>query len=215
MTANTPEPKTVAIEFALARARALAAAGERRLLGIAGMPGSGKSTLAARVAAELGGLAVCVPMDGFHLAGAELARLGRRERKGAADTFDVAGYIALLRRLREPEPGVTVYAPAFDRVLEEPVAGTIAVESDVPLVVTEGNYLLLWQRPWAAVRPLLDEAWYAAVRPEVRVARLMSRHAGFGKTEEQARHWSRGSDQVNADLVAPTWREADLVVALD
>src|SRR5579884_3533554 len=98
----------------VARARALAGSGSRRLLGIAGPPGAGKSTLAERLVRELNGLAVQVPMDGFHLADAELRRLGRLSRKGAPDTFDPHGYLALLRRLRTPEPGVTVYAPGFD-----------------------------------------------------------------------------------------------------
>jgi pantothenate kinase len=100
-------------------------------------------------------------MDGFHLAGAELDRLGRTDRKGDPETFDVAGYVALLRRLREPD-GETVYAPEFHRDVEESYAGAIAVPSDVPLVITEGNYLLLDQGPWSKVRELLDEAWFVA-----------------------------------------------------
>src|SRR5438067_2220717 len=132
----------------IARAMALLASGGRRVLGIAGAPGSGKSTLARAVADSLGEQAVVVPMDGFHLANAELARLGRAARKGAPDTFDAAGYVALLRRLRSaPVTRETVYAPAFRREIEEPVAGAIAVPPDVPLVITEGNYLLLHEAP--------------------------------------------------------------------
>ena len=83
-----------------ARARELARAGERAILGLVGAPGGGKSTLAAALVAELGDAAVLVPMDGFHLAQTELVRLGTRDRMGAPDTFDAAGYVALLRRLR-------------------------------------------------------------------------------------------------------------------
>ena len=126
----------------VARARRLLAQGRRRLLGLAGAPGVGKSTVAARLVAALAGAAVLVPMDGFHLAEAELHRLGRHARKGAPDTFDAAGYVALLRRLRHPAPE-TVYAPRFDRGLEEPIAGAIPVPPELPLVVTEGNYLLV------------------------------------------------------------------------
>ncbi|MFJ6723264.1 nucleoside/nucleotide kinase family protein, partial [Streptomyces sp. NPDC091259] len=134
-----------------ARARALAAAGGRRILGIAGAPGAGKSTLAAELVRALGpGLAVVVPMDGFHLAQAELERLGRADRKGAPDTFDAAGYVALLARLRE-RAAAAVYAPTFDRALEEPVAGSIRVGPHVPLVITEGNYLLHGAGAWAGV----------------------------------------------------------------
>src|SRR5690349_12818292 len=133
------------------RARALVASGERRILGIAGPPGGGKSTVARAVVAALGELARLVPMDGFHLAQAELVRLGRRDRMGAPDTFDDAGYAALLERLRGEEP--VVYAPEFRREIEEPIAGAIAIPRSVQLVVTEGNYLLLWPQ----IKPLLDE----------------------------------------------------------
>src|SRR5215207_11246052 len=140
---------------AITRAKALAATGSRHILGIAGPPGGGKSTVARAVVAELADRARLVPMDGFHLAQPELVRLGRRDRMGAPDTFDAAGYVALLGRLRAAGDEI-VYAPAFRREIEEPIAGAIAVPRSVPLIVTEGNYLLLWPE----VRPLLDEAWY-------------------------------------------------------
>ena len=103
------------------------------------------------VVAELGDRAVLVPMDGFHLAQPELVRLGRRDRMGAPDTFDAAGYAALLARLRAQDDEV-VYAPEFRREIEEPIAGAIAVPPEVPLVVTEGNYLLAVGRGPAAAR---------------------------------------------------------------
>ena len=142
----------------VARARALTEAG-RGILGISGAPGAGKSTLAADLAAAVGPSAVVVPLDGFHLHDAELARLGLSRRKGAPETFDVAGYVALLRRLRS-ETDHVVYAPEFDRSREESVAGAIAVRPEHRLVVTEGNYLLLDEPGWSHVRPLLDEALF-------------------------------------------------------
>nr|WP_306327903.1 nucleoside/nucleotide kinase family protein [Streptomyces venezuelae] len=197
-----------------ARARALAEVPARRVLGLAGPPGAGKSTLAERLVARLGGRAVLVPMDGFHLAQAELERLGRAGRKGAPDTFDAAGYAALLARLRTPEPGTTVYAPAFDRSLEEPVAGAIPVGPEVPLVVTEGNYLLHDEGAWAGVRPLLDEAWYLDLDARRRVPRLVDRHVRFGKDRARAERWVHDSDEANARLVAPGRDRADLVVTM-
>ncbi|MFG2210890.1 nucleoside/nucleotide kinase family protein [Streptomyces sp. NPDC048638] len=199
----------------LSRARRLAASahpGRRRLLGIAGPPGAGKSTLAAHLVAELDGEAVLVPMDGFHLAGAELRRLGRTGRKGAPDTFDAAGYAALLARLRSPEPDSAVYAPAFDRRLEEPVAGSIPVAPHIPLVVTEGNYLLLDSTPWAPVRALLDEVWYVDLGTPERVRRLVDRHARFGRPRDDAERFVRTSDEANARTVAAGRDRADLVV---
>lgn len=199
----------------VARARALAGwadRGGRRILGIAGQPGAGKSTLAERLAAALGpALAVVVPMDGFHFAQAELERLGRADRKGAPDTFDAAGYTALLHRLREPDGG-TVYAPAFDRGLEEPIAGSIAVGPAVPLVITEGNYLLHDAGEWARVRPLLDEAWYLAPDDTLRIRRLVDRHVRHGKDQVGARAWVARSDEANARLIAPGRDRADLVL---
>ena len=183
-----------------ARARELASQGERRILGIAGKPGGGKSTVARAVVAELADRARLVPMDGFHLAQPELVRLGRRDRMGAPDTFDASGYASLLTRLRSDEP--TVYAPEFRREIEEPIAGAIAVPREIPLVVTEGNYLLLWPD----IKPLLDECWYVDTDEELRVQRLIQRHIQFGKTPEYARAWVMRSDEHNAALVAEDGR---------
>jgi pantothenate kinase len=194
----------------LDRARALASTGSRRVLGIAGGPGSGKGTLAEKLVGELGSSAVVVPMDGFHLAEAELCRLGRRDRKGAPDTFDAAGYFALLRRIREGTE--TVYAPRFHREVEESYAGAIAVDPDVPLVITEGNYLLLDQAPWSGVRHLLDESWFLHQSDDELVSRLVERHVHHGKTRAEAEDWVHRSDMRNARLITPTSTRADLVV---
>jgi len=197
----------------LERARRLVASGRRRILGIVGPPGGGKSTVARLVVAQLGDAAALVPMDGFHLAQAELVRLGRRDRMGAPDTFDADGYVALLRRLRDATDSV-VYAPEFRREIEEPIAGAIAIPRSVPLVVTEGNYLLLEHGGWDGVRALLDESWYVEVDEETRIERLVARHIAFGKAPREAREWTLGSDQRNAEVVARTAHRADLVVRL-
>lgn len=196
------------------RARVLASCGQRRILGIAGAPGAGKGTVAGKVLDELGASAVLVPMDGFHLAERQLHRLGRQHRKGAPDTFDVAGYLALLRRLREPDAEV-VYAPEFHREFEESFAGAIAVPPEIPLVITEGNYLLLDSDPWSQVRDLLDEAWFLAPDEDSRLDRLIARHVHHGKSPGQAREWVQRSDESNAALVAPTRARADVLVRGD
>ena len=194
------------------RARTLAA-GERRILGITGAPGSGKSTIAAALVQALGPDALLVGMDGFHLANRELERLGRRDRKGAADTFDAGGYVALLRRLRDRDEPL-VYAPEFRREIEEPIACAVPVPAEVPLVVTEGNYLLVDDGDWAAVRPLLDEAWYVDMDEGTRLEWLIARHVAFGKTPEAARAWVMRSDQANAAVVAATRERADVIARL-
>lgn len=193
----------------VSRARALVG-GRRALLGIAGAPGAGKSTLAAEVAAAVPG-AVIVPLDGFHLPTARLARLGLVAERGTPRTFDAAGYVELLRRLHAIEPDVR--APGFDRSREEPLPGAITVPARAPLVVTEGNYLLLATPPWDGVRALLDETWFVELPEAQRVERLVARHVEFGRDPADARtRVTRGSDAANARLVAATRARATLVV---
>lgn len=191
---------------------ALLADGRRKLLGLVGAPGAGKSTLAQVIADALGARAQVVPMDGFHLAQAELERLGRAARKGAPDTFDSAGYVALLRRLRDQRGDEIVYAPAFRREIEEPIAGAIAVLPQTQLVITEGNYLLLDQGPWAGVAALLDASWYVEVDDALRRARLVRRHEQFGRGPQDARDWEAATDEPNARRIAATRGRAQHVL---
>jgi pantothenate kinase len=199
-------------EQAMRRAQALLDRGGRRLLGIAGEPGAGKSTLAQQLAQALGAAAMVVPMDGFHLANAQLQRLGRAERKGAPDTFDAAGYVALLARIRRASPGETVYAPAFHREIEEPIAGEIAVPPQVTLVITEGNYLLLAEDAWPGVRQHLDEVWFVQVDPRQRHAQLLERHMRYGRSRAEALAWIEHTDAPNARRIAATAACADFQV---
>jgi pantothenate kinase len=194
--------------------RARVGGGRPAIVGVTGEPGAGKSTLTASLVARLrerGASAVLVPMDGFHLANVALAALGRADRKGAIDTFDGAGYAALLARLRAGGPH-TVWAPTYDRSIEESVANAIAVPTGTDVVVTEGNYLLADEGPWSAVRSLLDEAWAVEMDPELRTARLLARHVEFGKPPERAAAWVAAVDGPNADVVRATFARADLVV---
>ncbi len=195
----------------LARAQALVDVGDRRILGITGAPGSGKSTVARRLVDELGDAAVLVGMDGYHLAQAELERLGCAERKGAPDTFDAAGYVALLHRLRARCAG-PVYAPEFRRAIEEPIAGAVPVPPRVRLVVTEGNYLLLDTAPWSAIRELLDEVWFLATDEQTRRAWLTARHRRYGRSAKLAAERTTGTDERNARLIASTASRADLIL---
>lgn len=190
----------------------------RTLLGLAGAPAAGKSTLARAIVdgvnARLGAdTAAYVPMDGFHLSNAQLDRLGLRDRKGAPDTFDVDGYLQLLRRLRSWH-GRPVYAPDFARELDEPVAAGIVVLPDVRLVVTEGNYLADNAPGWNEVRDLLDELWFVDVPASVREERLLARHVAGGRTEAEARAFIAASERPNAARAEATSSACRRVVRL-
>lgn len=210
--------------------------GRRVIVGIVGAPGSGKSTLAEALVDTLldrtsswsggwspdrppaaggprrwiGSPVAHVPMDGFHLADVELGRLGRADRKGAPDTFDAGGYAALLERLRTATE--TVWAPSFDREIEQPIAGSIPVVGDARVIVTEGNYLLLDQPAWRRARQSLDEVWFCDLDNDTRRQRLIARHVRFGKTPTDALAWANGPDERNAELIDATRPAADLLV---
>ena len=217
---SSPTTVEATLSELVERARRLAVPGERHILGIVGAPGAGKSTVAAHVVAVLGPeLAVLVAMDGFHLANVVLETLGRRDRKGAVDTFDAPGYANLLERLHRSSlapgrPGATetVYAPEFRREIEEDIGCAIPVPPSMPLVVTEGNYLLLDDGAWARARVCLDEVWFLAPADDVRQHRLVLRHRAFGKSPDEARAWALGTDQRNAELIESTAGRADLIV---
>jgi pantothenate kinase len=198
-------------ESARIRVRELIKRNGRTLLGLVGAPGAGKSTLAAALLAEFAEVAQVVPMDGFHLANVELERLARRDRKGAPDTFDSAGYVALLRRLLVQADDEIVYAPEFRREIEEPIANAIPIHSSTQLVITEGNYLLLDEGPWAQVAGLLDEVWYVDIDDEVRLHRLTRRHEQFGRSAEEAAAWVAGTDEPNARLIEASRARASFV----
>ncbi len=220
--AGRPGQPTVAADPALLaeRIRGLRRTGTRLLIGIIGAPGSGKSTLSAAVLAELDQgpdrvRTALVPMDGYHLAQRVLDEAGMAEIKGAPQTFDAAGYVALLNRLMSADlagNGV-VYAPEFRRSLEEPIAGAVPIGPDVEVILTEGNYLLADQPPWDRVAPLLTESWYLDIAEELRLERLVSRHIAFGRTPEAALvRATTGSDGRNAAYVMATRGRADLLL---
>jgi pantothenate kinase len=206
----------VTLDELVASARSLVVPGERRILGLTGAPGAGKSTVAERLVTALGpDAAVLVPMDGFHLANEVLIDLGIRDRKGAHDTFDDGGYARLIAALRAQRVGDPVaYAPRFRREIEESIGSSIPVPATVPLVVTEGNYLLLEIDAWPAARSCIDAVWFLAPDTEVRHDRLVRRHEAHGKSHADAEFWALGSDERNAQLIESTAGRADRIVRL-
>lgn len=200
------------IRQAVADLRLRLADGSRLLLGVTGAPGAGKSTFSASLADFFGpGAALVVPMDGFHLGNAVIDGTPLRQRKGAPDTFDVGGYFSLLQRLARRDEDV-VYAPDFRRSIDEPVAASIAVPASVPLIITEGNYLLAENPAWQRVRSQLDAVWFIDTPPALRLSRLVERHMVFGMDRPAAEAWANGSDEANARLIEATRDRADRVI---
>ncbi len=193
----------------------LAKQNDRYLIGIVGKPGAGKSTLSHYLIDNLAGKPLTVvPMDGYHLSNLVLQELGQADRKGAPDTFDVQGFTTLLKRIRS-EKTTDIYYPIFDRSIEESIAAQGVVTAETKIVVVEGNYLLHGTGGWEAVAGLLDEIWFIEVDDEIRLKRLIERHVAFGKSPADAEAWSRGSDEVNAKIIAQTKDRAQFIIKLE
>ena len=216
MPLNTPHsPHNLALAESLASDVAASLGSRPRILiAVVGEPGSGKSTVVSQVAAALerDGIATAiVPMDGFHLSNRVLDALGRRNRKGAIDTFDADGFVSLVGRIAAGEPR-TIYAPDYDHGFGEPVAGSIAIEPEARVVLTEGNYLLDPSEPWLAIRDLADETWYVDIDDSVRRERLTRRHIEAGKAPEAAAAWVEQVDEKNAARIRESRAYADRVI---
>lgn len=217
MTLPNVEPQAVRafasaqIQQAVADLRGRLTAGQRILLGVAGSPGSGKSTFSACLADALGSEALVVPMDGFHLGNAIIDGTPLRHRKGAPDTFDVGGYLSLLQRLVRRDEEV-VYAPDFRRTIDEPVAASLAIPAAVPIIITEGNYLLSDGPRWRQVRAQLDEVWFIDTPHSLRLARLVERHIRYGMDRAAAEAWANGPDAANDRLIEATRSRADRII---
>ena len=203
---------TLSFEQALSRVTELLnSANGRIIIGIVGKPGAGKSTLSSYLIEKLSKESVAlVPMDGYHLSNKELDALGRRNRKGAPDTFDSNGYAALLQRIATSTEDV--YFPIFHREIEESIAAEGVVTEKTKIVLTEGNYLLHDQDGWKNVAPILTETWYVEVDDVVRLERLVDRHHFYGKERQAAYDWAHGTDENNAQLVEGTKELADFLV---
>ena len=192
------------------------------VIGVVGAPGAGKTTLVENLVSELNNDVADperqeyahVPMDGFHLSDQELTRLGLLSRKGAPETFDVHGYAAMLHRLRTRRESV-VYAPGFERTIEQPIAGVIPVYPSATTILTEGNYLLLDRPEWREVRKQCNEIWYCEQDNDLRIQRLIQRHIQFGKSPAEAEDWVHTVDEKNARLIQSTRANADLVITLE
>jgi pantothenate kinase len=184
----------------------------RIMVGLAGEPGSGKSTFLSNLVSELPqGVAVVVPMDGFHLSNSILIERGLRHRKGSIETFDAQGYVNLLKRIREQKT-FPIYAPTFSREIEEAVASSIEILPSHRIVLTEGNYILSPEKPWDQLVDIFDKTYFIELEQHTRLERLASRHKQYGRSEEEAKDWIASNDELNARLIRTTKKRADHVI---
>lgn len=182
----------------------------RRLIALAGPPAAGKSTVSEALVAELGQDAALVPMDGFHYSNATLDARGLRARKGAPETFDLAGFKALLHRLKTEEE---VAVPTFDRKLDASIGSSRLVEACHKTLVIEGNYLLLDEPGWRDLTHFWDFTVFLDVPVETLKARLIQRWLDHGFDQEKAEEKALSNDIPNALRVVENNLRADFVFA--
>ena len=186
----------------------------RTMIGIVGKPGAGKSTVVSEIQNRFSADEVAIiPMDGYHLSNEELIELGRRDRKGAPDTFDVVGFTSLITRVKN-EIDLDHTFPIFHREIEASKADEGLVPRNIKVIVIEGNYLFSEEHGWGKVFPLLDQSWFIEINDEVRMQRLIARHIKYGKSPQEAENWSRGSDEANAKFIAKTASRAERIIKL-
>jgi pantothenate kinase len=192
-----------------------AAAGGRVIAAIAGAPGSGKSTQAEALVdllnANQPGLAAVLPMDGYHYDDLHLVPAGLRPTKGAPDTFDVGGLYHTLSRLCAADEDF-VAVPVFDRSIEIARAGARLIPASVPVIVVEGNYLLLNRAPWTRLRALFDVAVLVDVPEPVLRARLTARWQHYNLTPDEIAWKLDGNDLPNGRVIMAESTGADYLL---
>ncbi|KAA8917208.1 hypothetical protein TRICI_000659 [Trichomonascus ciferrii] len=200
---------------------------ERLVIGVAGGPGSGKTTLAKAVGkllneekageGEVPFVAV-VPMDGFHLTRAQLDEMKdpgeAHKRRGAPWTFDGQGVVAMVKKLKQQKRNEIVKVPTFDHEIKDPVPNGLEVNGATPIVMVEGNYLLLHEEPWSDIATYLDEKWLIRVDDDLARMRVAKRHvrAGISQTLDEGLDRVDKNDALNTALIRQHSKGADIVI---
>ena len=187
---------------------------QRQLIALAGPPAAGKSTIAEAVLHAVQGRGVAagsLAMDGFHLDNTVLSDRGLLARKGAPETFDLAGFRAMVERL---QGGEEVIAPTFDRAVDKSIAGSVVIPTAAQVIVVEGNYLLLDEPGWRDLAGFWDQAVFLDVPIDELERRLIERWLSYGLTQEEARARAMSNDIPNARRVVEHCVPADRLRAL-
>lgn len=189
---------------------------ERFILGIVGAPGAGKSTLASKLCHEINSQsadepAIIVPMDGFHYSNEHLLELGLLPLKGIPATFDAQGFVEILKKVQKTK-NESVFCPRFDRSIEASIPNDIEVKPHHKLVIVEGNYLLLDEKPWGEIAQYLDQSWFINCPIDVILPRLIQRHIDGGKSEADARRKVESTDLPNAKIIDATKSRATRIL---
>lgn len=185
----------------------------RFLIAIAGPPGAGKSTMADNLVGALkaqGASAEVLPMDGFHMDNGILIERGLLARKGVPESFDVRGFLDIIRAVRAADQEVLV--PVFDRSREIAIASARVVSPEHRFIIVEGNYLLLNQGKWTELAGLFDFSIMLAPPIEVLEERLWARWRGYKLSEEAAHAKVHGNDLPNGRFILENRRPADLTL---
>ena len=129
------------------------------------------------------------------------------------------------------EPEQPIYAPSFDHAVQDPVDNDIAISSRNRVVIVEGNYTLLNQKPWNEITKLCDEKsvprsqacrqqrltnlrWFVDVPPETVRDRLAARHlaAGIETSYEAAVQRAETNDIPNGEMIRSLLIEPDVTI---
>ena len=187
--------------------------GTRFLVAVAGPPASGKSTIAERLVQELtvrGRPAGLLGMDGFHIDNTILTERRLLARKGAPETFDLAGFKSILHRLSQEDE---VIAPTFDRARDASIGSSSVISPDMGIVVVEGNYLLLDAPGWRDLHGVWDYRVKLDVPAEVTEQRLLKRWSDHGYSSQDAQTKIAGNDMPNTRRVSQECLPADLTIS--
>jgi len=160
------------------------------------------------------------------------------QRRGAPFTFDASAFLNLVKTLKSTpvttgeEPEQAVHAPSFDHAVQDPVENDIVISSQNRVVIVEGNYTLLNQKPWNEIAEICDERfvaypssyvrliwliisrWFVDVSLEIVRDRLAARHvaAGIETSYEAAVQRAETNDIPNGAMIRSLLLEPDVVI---